>query len=204
MGEEEGAADKLAVSRIYTMEEVREGLDAFGDAELSKLLRISRGLAPKADMEPEDLYQEAVHRMLTTRTCRIDVPLVAYVAGVMKSVASDAYRAKVKLAESGRGTIRQAANDSAEPASHELSPEDALIIKEHYRECLTRLGDLIAGDEDVELLVEGLAEGLRGKELEDLLGMDATELATVRKRLARTRSRLFPREKASKSTGGGA
>lgn len=191
MGEEERDENRSPVT--YTIEEVRVGLDALEDFEKAKLRKISWGLAGKADMDPDDLYQEAVCRMLTTRSCPNDVPIIAYAAMTMKSIASDAWRARVKQATKGIGTVYYAANDGAEPASLDPTPEEAAIISEHYRNCLSRLEALIADDEPLQFLVEGIGEGLRGKELEEFVGIDTLGLAALRKRLTRLRSQAFPK-----------
>lgn len=203
-GGEDREPDQLPGSLNYTLEQVREGLDGLCDEDISKLIRISRGLAGKAGMDVEDLYQEAVERMLTTRTCKVEVPIFAYVVGVMKSIASDAYRASVKVAQQGKVLAPLPANDGPEARSMDPTPEEALILRRHYEACETRLKALIAGDEQLELLVEGIAEGLRGKELEGFVEVDIKGLATVRKRLARLRSQVMPNDGTAKKAGGGA
>ena len=203
-GQEDREPEEPASFRLYTAEEVREALDGLRDDEIAKLLRIGKALGGKADMEAEDLFQEAVTRMLSSRTCSADVSMVAYAAGVMRSIASDAYRAKVRLAQNGKGPVPHADNDEPEVASADPSPEEQLIIAEHFRRCSAKLQKLIAGDDQVEMLVEGIAEGMRGKELEELIGVDTKELGTIRKRLVRFRSKIFPSDGTTKKAGHGA
>ena len=62
----------------------------------------------------------------------------------------DAWRARMALAARGSGTVHYAANDAAEPASSEPTPEEAAIISEHYRKCFSRLEALIADPAGVE------------------------------------------------------
>lgn len=203
-GQEDREPEEPASSRLYTPEEVREALDDLRDDEFAKLLRIGRVLGEKADMEAEDLFQEAVARMLSSRTCSADVSMVAYAAGVMRSIASDAYRAKVRLAKAGKGPAHHADNDELDFASDDPSPEEQLMIAEHFRRCAAELQKRIAGDDQVEMLVEGIAEGMRGKALEELLGVGTKELGTIRKRLVRFRSRIFPSDGTTKKAGHGA
>lgn len=190
-GEDEREDDRPP--ETYTVDEVRDGLDALENFEKAKLRKISWGLSAKADMEPDDLYQEAVCRMLSSRSCPNHVPIIAFAAMTMKGIASDAWRARMALAAKGSGTIHYAANDAAEPASTDPTPEEAAIIGEHYRKCLSRLEALIVDDEPLQFLVEGIGEGLRGKELEDFVGTDTRGLATLRKQLTRLRSKAFPK-----------
>jgi hypothetical protein len=51
---------------------------------------------------------------------------------------------------------------------------------------------VVAGDYQLELLVEALADGQRGKDLEDVLGTDTKGLAAARKRWIRKLPVSFP------------
>ena len=189
-------SDPSTASRIHTVEEVRAGLDALRDDEKAKLRKISWALAPKAGMDGDELYQEAVARMLTTRSCSADVSILAYAAGVMRSVASDAYSARKAAAAKDASAIRSAANDGAEPLSEDLAPDEELIDRDrqqHYRDCLSRIEALIADDQPLQLLLLGLSDGMRGQELENLMGTDTKGLAAAYKRLARVRCKAFPK-----------
>ena len=61
-----------------------------------------------------------------------------------------------------------------------------------YTKEIERAGQLVAGDYELELLVEALADGQRGKDLEDVLGTDTKGLAAVRKRWIRKLQVSFP------------
>lgn len=193
--EEELELEGISAPRLYTIEEVRAGLDALRDDEKAKLRRISWALSQKAGMHADELYQEAVVRMLTTRTCSSDVSVLAYAAGVMRSIASDAYRATSKAA-AAYGLGAKAANDEGAPVSKGPTPDDELIERARqqcYRDCIARIESLIDGDEPLQALVAGLEGQLRGKELEDFVGTDTNGLAAVKKRLARLRAKAFPK-----------
>ena len=57
---------------------------------------------------------------------------------------------------------------------------------------LAVIENLIADDEELQMLVEGLCDRMRGGQLEELLDVDAKGLATIRKRLRRKLQAAFP------------
>jgi hypothetical protein len=65
--------------------------------------------------------------------------------------------------------------------SDKMSPMDAA----DSRSQLDAIQDLVAGDEEVELVVMAWADGLRGKEAADALGFDMKTYEAARKRLIR-------------------
>ncbi|MBU1257561.1 MAG: hypothetical protein KJ549_03545, partial [Alphaproteobacteria bacterium] len=58
---------------------------------------------------------------------------------------------------------------------------------------LSEIGRLIDGDEQLQLLVEGICDKMRGEELQKLLDVDVKGLDTVRKRLRRRLQGAFPK-----------
>ena len=137
----------------------------------------------------EELYQEAITRALEGhRTCRRGVSVVAFICGVMKSLVSqerEAVKAGMRAVAVGEDALPEVDVNAVQD-----SPLDRLIERERHEESQ----QLIADDEQLQLLVEGICDDLRGQELEELLGVDAKGLAAARKRLKRRLS--------SRSSGG--
>jgi hypothetical protein len=69
------------------------------------------------------------------------------------------------------------------------SPEDQALARTVYAKEIERANKLVAGDYELELLVEALADG---KDLESVLGTDTKGLAAVRKRWIRKLQVVFP------------
>lgn len=191
--DEDREPDKAPTARNYTVDEVIAGLLALSDVDLGRLEGISKGLARTADMEPRDLLHEAFHRMVTRRTCSIDVDIMGFVIGTMQSIASTAYRRRKRDVEEGTTSIPIAANDGGfDLADDAVSPEDEALSRIFYAQCLDRIEAVIADDEELQLLVMGLCDGLLGKKLEEALDTDTKGLAAARKRLANRLRRAFP------------
>jgi hypothetical protein len=64
-----------------------------------------------------------------------------------------------------------------EPQFDAPDPEDEALSRTIHSRALARASDCIADDFELQLLVEGLRDGKRGKELEELLSTDAKGLA---------------------------
>lgn len=188
----------------YTPQQISELVDGMSEADMNAVARASWHFAPRAGTEPEDLQQEAFVRALESRTCRVGVDIVAFICGIMKSIASDVPRARRRArqrAEARGEPVRPIGVEIAFVPDYEalggleadaLSPEDeALSTVFHSRE-LDRAMASIADDDDLQLLVEGIHDGMTGKALEELLSTDTKGLAAMRKRLGRRVAARFP------------
>jgi hypothetical protein len=181
----------------HTAEQIRAMLEGLTDDDHRRLTAIVRYFAPRTDMTEDDLRQEAFLRVLSSRTCSVDVGIVEFLAGSVKSIASETPRAR-KRARDGAGlelvyVPEYGSGDSSEPVDRATpSPEDQALARTVYAKEIERAGKLVAGDYELELLVEALADGYRGKDLESVLGTDTKGLAAVRKRWIRKLQVGFP------------
>ncbi|GJD30995.1 hypothetical protein PMNALOAF_2247 [Methylobacterium adhaesivum] len=195
MGPEAQADDGADVPR-YAPDEIIDAVGHLSPAELARIEDISRYFAPRCAMQPEDLRQEAYARAFGTRSCKVGTGMVDFLAGIMKSIASDGYRSRKKAREDGALEVVYVeafgANGVPEPAFEAPSPEEAALSRRYHGDALAKALACIDGDEELQLLAEGVFDGLRGKELEDLLDKDTKGLAAVRKRLARRLAASFP------------
>lgn len=185
--------DRTSTVRNYTFDEVVAGLSALGELDVARLDGISRGLARTADMEPKDLLHEAVYRMVTKRTCPVDVDIVGFAIQTMKSIASTYYRRRRQNLDEGVTSIPIAANDGGfDVADDAVSPEELALARIFHGKCLALVDATVADDEELQLLVMGLCDGLLGRQLEELLETDKKGLAAARRRLANRLRRAFP------------
>ena len=143
-------------------------------------------------MQPEDLSQEAFKRMLQgTRRLPRGADVLPIIAGVIKSIASQ----EVEAIRAGFRDVRSvpggsSGRDLPDPAP---SPERMLASARDDGEVLAAISGLIEDDEQLQLLVEGICDGMLGRELEELLGVDTKRLAAIRKRLSRRLQSAFPK-----------
>lgn len=136
----------------------------------------ARGLPPAYAWM--DLVQEAFARTLDGRRRRPpEVPLVAFIAGVMRSLRSEVW------ARHERGELLQLRRVMPEMRGQESGPcpEQRLIAIE----TLEQIEALFAGDAEALRVIDALAEGLTAEEVRVQCELTPTAYATVRKRIRR-------------------
>jgi DNA-directed RNA polymerase specialized sigma24 family protein len=183
--------DRLSVSEVY------DSVDAISEPDLARLIAAARGFSRLCGIDAEDLLQEALTRALEgRRTCERGTSLVPFICGVMKSFVSqenearkDGFRPTLVLRD-GQAIVPEVPADDP-------SPERAALSAIDDRAVLAEIDAAAVGDEKLQLLIEGIYDGMRGAELAELLGVDEKGLATVRKRLRRLLQETCASELAS-------
>lgn len=184
MDEEE--ADYLSV------DEVREMIRQLNPTDATKISNTARWFSLRCHIPAEDLRQEAFKRLLSgSRQARRGVEFAREMSGAIRSIAS----AEIETIRNGLREVRPtpdgvAAPDLADPSP---SPERLLMSARDDGEVLDAIGQLIEDDEQLQLLLEGICDQMRGDQLEELLGVDTQGLATARRRLKRRLQNAFPK-----------
>lgn len=186
----DGAHDSLmrplTDNRILRPTETLLALKLVDEMDLLRLKTIARlharGLPP--DVGWEDLLQEAITRVLTgARRAPAGVPMVALLAGIMRSLRSGHWR---RVA----GRTRGRENAAAEPRSVEgevvlrdvaPDPERSLIALEQ----LEAITQLFAGDPVVLGIIDGLGAGLTAEQIRVRLSLTRTDYDSARRRMRR-------------------
>ena len=178
---------KLADNRVIAPTETALALKLVTEMELLRLKVIARlharGLPP--DVAWDDLLQEALTRYLTGARQRPDgVPIVAFLAGVMRSVRADHLRRAKRAA--GEGGALRLDQDGDESQAVELrdpapDPERALIAAQE----LLEIKRLFADDAVALQIIDGLAEGLPAEEIRAVKRISRIDYDSARKRMRR-------------------
>lgn len=177
----------LVDSRILRPTETVRALGLVTDLELLRLKTLARwyarGLPP--DVTWEDLLQEALTRILVGKRQVPDgVVVVAFVAGVMRSLRSEHWQSVEKgLARGRRGrhTRSESAERPTELVETAPGPERALIAQQE----LAAIRRLFAEDATALEILDGLAQGLTAEEIRLAIGLSDTDYASARKRMRR-------------------
>lgn len=167
-----------------------EGLEALAaDAEQSMRLRVIAGRHARGDLEAEDLVQEAFIRILDGdgRAWPRDLPALPFVAGVIRSVASE-IREKRKRRKPHMTMTEEPPDDTvACPA-----PTAAETLEMLQQDAAMRARALKHFEDDPELqtLTEALLQGWEKAELLSLFDHDETRYQATRKRFRRRTKKL--------------
>lgn len=168
------AAQALALKLVSEMDLLR----------LKAIARLhARGLPPTVDWS--DLLQEAFTRLLEgSRKCPEGVPLVAFLAGVMRSIKADHCR-RARGGASRLLRMRTELDLDDDPAGVVSDPgpdpERSLIAMQE----LAEMDRLFADDLRVLQVIEGLFEGWAPEQIRAKYDMSKTEYDSTRKRMRR-------------------
>jgi DNA-directed RNA polymerase specialized sigma24 family protein len=183
----------------YTKDELCVAVSALSRADMARVIAAARHFSKRCGIPHEDLRQEAFCLIFEgRRCCKRATSIVTFIAGVMRSIAGDEHAARKKgHREEQLGEV----SDSNAPQPHwhqeAVSPEQAALSRLTDVAVLKEIEDMVADDEELALLVEGICDGMQGKDLQVLLGVDVKGLAAVRKRLKRKLNAKYPERKAS-------
>jgi hypothetical protein len=153
--------------------ELRNEINRLTAGERTKLIKIARHYARVGiNFEPHDLVQEAICRVLDgRRVWPRDLPAIRFLAGVIKSIASewktDFVNKEIEAGDEGaevRGTL-------------------AMID-------VKRIIAFFDEDPIAQKLLIGMADGTRGEDLERASGLSPTQYESKRKKIRRRIEKL--------------
>lgn len=165
---------RLSDNRVLAPTQTALSLNLITQMDLLRLKVIARLYARglPADVAWDDLLQEAMTRVLTGRRERPDgVPMVGFLAGVMRSLRADHVR-RARL---------DAVRDAVELVDQTSDPERALIATDQ----LEKIRLLFAGDLIVQHIIDGLAEGLSAEQIRSRHDFSKKDYDSARKRMRR-------------------
>jgi DNA-directed RNA polymerase specialized sigma24 family protein len=152
--------------------EVVKTLRALTDGDKTALMKIARAYATKTSYGHEDLFQEAICRILSgARAWPRKVPVLSFLVGVMRSIAWE-----------WRSEPQGEAGDAADPRSGEGRAIASIDI--------VKIIALFNDDPMAQKIVIGMMEGARGQELQDLCGLGKTEYESKRTKIRRRIEKL--------------
>jgi RNA polymerase sigma-70 factor (ECF subfamily) len=160
---------------VTAAQDVRGALEAIPADDLLRLRAIARLRARSlpAGMSWSDLLHEAVLRALAgTRPWPPGVPLLAFLAGVMRSVCDEQWR---------RHRLQQALPAPASAGTAD-DPERALAA----REAIAAIHRLFASDAVATKIITGLLGGMTPEAIRRHYGLSGVEYDTARRRMRRT------------------
>ncbi len=177
----------LVEKRVLRPAQTALALELIGKLDLLRLKTIARiyarGLPP--DGVWEDMLQEAITSVLTgSRRQPEGVTMVAFVAGILRSLRAHYWRRAQRESRDGRLRID---HESGQSLALDLEdprpgPERALDARQQ----LTRIKVLFAADPPALKIIDGLGEGLSAEQIRRSAGLSKTDYDSARRRMRRT------------------
>ena len=176
--------------------EIRRAIDALPEADWLRLHKVARALCRNGGFDPNDLLQEAFHRALNGgRQCPRDVDVTRFLAGVMRSIASDWSKARRRRPEMSINAPSGALLDVVVQVRDRRLDADDLLADTEERACvIARIKDLFADDATALKIIEGMLEGRVGAELRSAAELSEKEFASKRRLMRRRIDKAFPKE----------
>lgn len=187
--------------QFHEPDEFSAAMASLAPASMIKIQKAMRILARSPLVDGADLLQETYLRVLRgTRRWPIGVEVTSFAIGTMKSIADEA---REKL---GREQATVISNCTRVGASHgpdvavlnragimEMlslpnTPEDDLTIVDQHQlieEWRRKVLETFTGDDDAQLLIEGLFDGQKGRQLQELTGLSDTAFASKQRKVRR-------------------
>jgi RNA polymerase sigma-70 factor (ECF subfamily) len=155
-----------------TPEEAAEALEKLGQADRLRIESLARNRLYGNDSEWEDLLQEALTRILEgTRRWPRDLPIVAFIAGVMRSLASERRKQRRYSSE----------EEASQVADGNPGPEQQAAARAEIQALENHFGD---DDEALEVLM-GKFDGLTPAEIQTIFDLTKTQYDSTLKRIRR-------------------
>lgn len=174
--------------------EITAAIEALPRVAWLRLHKVARALCRHTGIEPDDLLQEAFRRVLDgARQCPRDLDTLRFLAGVMRSIASDWSKARKRRPEvSLVGPVLQEVVGQVP----DLRPSaDEVVAKGQEASCMRKaVIDLFADDPIAQRLLEGIMDGKDGAQLRSLTNLSETEFASKRRLIRRRIDKAFPKE----------
>tara|TARA_R110000772_G_scaffold19985_6_gene55548 strand:+ start:198 stop:764 length:567 start_codon:yes stop_codon:yes gene_type:complete len=163
-------------STYLSKEELEAAVSALSDADILRLTEIARIYTGNHEMEADDLVQEAVIRTLSgdRKTCPRNLPIVNFLVGVMRSIASSEREKKEREGDS-------CDIEKCQVADPDSSPEDDVLEKQLFKE----LEIIFEEDEEILMLMLYLHDGHSPAEIQKNEEWSETQYNTIRRRMRR-------------------
>lgn len=183
-----------------TLDRIEEEIERLTEVDWARLRKMAQANLWGTRMDdPEELINETFERLIAgSRTWRTDMAFVPWMRSAMKSVADGIRnRNAVKLEATTTDLADDCDPDSAPDifGSEETTPLD-LVLTEEARAMaeadLAKIEARFKGDQNVELILMGIEDGLKPEEVREIGGLTLTQYESARKQLRRGLDRLFP------------
>lgn len=182
-----------------TLDQIEDAIECLTDAEWARLRKMANAnlWGTRLD-DPEELVNETFERLISgSRTWNTGMAFVPWMRSAMKSIADGLRNRKAAKLEATATDLADDCDPDAAPevfGSEETTPLDLLLTEEARAMAESDLAKIEAhfkGNQNVELILMGIEDGLKPEEVREIGGLTLTQYETTRKQLRRGLDRLF-------------
>lgn len=150
----------------------------------------ARRMLGSLNIEPEDLVRESTLRILCgDRKLNRIVPIEVNLYGVLRSIASSWHKRRKRKPEISLEELVDSDEEGHDVLEVLLVPADARAPSAEeelaYKQEMNAILELFADRPDAQMVIMGRQEGLKGVDLAHAADLNATQLASVQRLIAR-------------------
>jgi DNA-directed RNA polymerase specialized sigma24 family protein len=180
-----------------TYEEVLTAIDALSDLDRAKLDRLERRHLGGTDFAEGDLLHEAIcSALFGEKKCPRKTPFVAFLLQSMRNIAGRRRKQLRRQVSIAGSATQDEGDDEFDLKDDAPGAEEEIICAEDEKraaEVWAALQSMYKPDEQIQLVVLGWEEGMRGKDLREFVGVTQAELDYVIKRIRRIADKAYPK-----------
>lgn len=178
-------------------DEVVAAIDGLSALDLARLDRLELRHLGGTDFAEGDLLHEAVcSAILKKKKCPRATPFIAFIAESMRNIAGRQRRRLRRQVPVGSGAARDDDDDELDIQDDKPGAEEQILRAEHDKraaEVWSVLEPHYRDDEEVQLMLLGWEESMRGKELREFVGVTQDRLDYIAKKIRRIAARHYPK-----------
>jgi len=188
--------DQAVVPVVATRsrDEIESAILAFTDDDLLRLRKVSWFYASRHTIEAEDLLQEAIARALDgSRKCPVNVGVVKFLAEAMRSIAhGESEKLENRVVTRSLDSDTDEEGEVLDPPDPSPSIEEAMINEEGAAILHDRILSLFEEGTPARDMVQGMMDDWSADELREVLGLDKTAYASMRRLIRRRLNKEYP------------
>lgn len=188
--------DQAVVPVVATRsrDEIESAILAFTDDDLLRLRKVSWFYASRHTIEAEDLLQEAIARALDgSRKCPVNVGVVKFLAEAMRSIAhGESEKLENRVVTRSLDSDTDEEGEVLDPPDPSPSIEEVVINEEGAAILHDRILSLFEEGTPARDMVQGMMDDWSAEELREVLGLDKTAYASMRRLIRRRLNKEYP------------
>jgi hypothetical protein len=174
---------------VFSPEELSAAIKKFSKSDWIRIKKAALRFRGCVGSDWEDLQQKAVELALAgDRNCPKDVPVVTFLRGVIRSIASH------HNGPDGHAPLSEALEETASGTVPSTEPADPVASRIFFESMLEEALALFDGDEKARRLFQGFVDGIKGQELRDVLCLSQKEFDSKRRFVRRRLDQHFGRD----------
>lgn len=185
------ARDRAA---IRSRQEVADAIRGFTPIQWKRLTEIAKKYAGP-HIEWRDLLQTALCRAVEEdhvgRNCPVDLDVVTFLSGVMRSISSSALESAMRSARD-ETYVDDDQEHAAGLSNTNLNPEELLVRHEEAMTIYRHIMSLFDDDNVAKEILEGISTGYHGDAAGFLAGLDQKTYDTKRRLIRRRIKKAYP------------